>query len=158
MNGTTFLYVNTTLSHAYIKPRTHAAETDAINSTPDSGASFFVPTASATEKTGAIYGVEIDNGRQRRHSSFHLTYWKRRGPTLYENILSLNMFAWRKGKLIFSENEHHLVTLQHLCNCGTDSNSATYLLSHLKITNKIRSQSSAKKFVKEDTWHDGLTN
>ena len=48
-----------------------APETGAINSMPDSGASFPCRLHLAWKKLAPNYGVEIDNGRRLRRSSFH---------------------------------------------------------------------------------------
>jgi len=50
-----------------------APETGAINSTPDSGASFSCRLHLARKKLAPIYGVEIDNGRRLRRSFCHPT-------------------------------------------------------------------------------------
>ena len=46
-------------------------ESGAINSTPASGARFSCRLHLARKKLAPIYGVEIDNGRRPRRSSFH---------------------------------------------------------------------------------------
>jgi len=53
------------------KPHTHAPETGAINSTPDSGASFSCRLDLARKKLAPIYGVETDSSRRPRRSYFH---------------------------------------------------------------------------------------
>jgi len=58
-----------------LKPRTHAPEMGAGNRRHKFDArfwrQFFVPIASGTKKLAPIYGVEINNGRRPRHSSFY---------------------------------------------------------------------------------------